>query len=100
MDKNYIKFIEGLDKMGEALIDIGQTAENKPLKLLVSNLVTKLGFNDVSVGDDIAMIRFAVQNDDESLEKLTAQVTGDTDEEPVKDTKEAGANNDTDGAVS
>ncbi len=75
MNKNYEKLIDGIDMMGEALIEIGKNAENKPLKLIVSKLIEKLGFNDTSIGDDIAMIRFAVTNDDESLEKLTAQVT-------------------------
>lgn len=83
MDKNYVKLIEGIDIMGEALVKIGTEAENKPLKLLVSRLIEKLGFNNPSVGDDIAMIRFAVENDDESLEKLTAKVTGDAPAETV-----------------
>jgi len=77
MNKNYNKLIDGIDLMSEALIEIGNNGEPKPIKLLVSRLIEKLGFNDQSIGDDIAMIRFAVANDDESLEKLTAQVTGE-----------------------
>ena len=76
MDNNYIKLMSGIDEMGEALVQLGKSKDNKPLKLLVARLIDKLGFNDPSVGDDIAMIRFAVNNDDESLEKLTANITG------------------------
>ncbi len=76
MNKNYSKLIQGIDLMSESLIEIGRNADNKPIKLLVSKLVEKLGFNDLTVGEDIAMIRYAVANDDESLEKLTAKITG------------------------
>lgn len=84
MDKNYIKLMHGIDEMGDALIQIGQSKDNKPIKLLVARLIGKLGFNDQSVGDDIAMIRFAVDNDDESLEKLTANITGGEAETPIE----------------
>lgn len=76
MKKEYKDLIEGIDKMGEALITIGKSEDNKPIKMLVARLIGKLGFNNAEVGDDIAMIRFAVENDDESLEKLTANITG------------------------
>lgn len=76
MEKHYEELVEGIDKMGAALISIGKTGDNKPIKLLVARLIGKLGFNDPEIGDDIAMIRFAVENDDESLEKLTANITG------------------------
>ena len=75
MDANYEKLVQGIDAMGEALIAIGRSPDNKPIKLLASRLIGKLGFNNPEIGDDIAMIRFAVANDDESLEKLTANIT-------------------------
>ncbi len=87
MNKNYSKLIQGIDLMSESLIEIGRNADNKPIKLLVSKLVDKLGFNDLTVGEDIAMIRFAVANDDESLEKLTAQITGGVAEPEAKPKK-------------
>lgn len=91
MNVNYIKFVKGLDDMSEALIAIGKSEDSKPIKLLVSRLVEKLGFNNAAIGDDIAMIRFAVANDDESLEKLTIQVTKGYKPEPVKSPSEGAA---------
>lgn len=82
MDKNYTKLVEGLDSMSEALIALGQSSDTKPIKLLVTKLVEKLGFNDMTIGDDIAMLRFAVKNNDESLEKLTAKITKGYTPEP------------------
>lgn len=76
MDTNYKKLVDGIDQMGQALIAIGNSEDHKPIKLLVSRLIGKLGFNNQEVGDDIAMIRWAVENDDETLEKLTEHVTG------------------------
>ena len=85
MKQEYKDLITGIDKMGEALIAIGNSEDNKPIKMLVARLIGKLGFNNTEVGDDIAMIRFAVENDDESLEKLTANITGGSAEpEPKK----------------
>ena len=76
MKQEYKDLIKGIDLMGKALVEIGNSQDNKPIKMLVAKFIDKLGFNDPSVGDDVAMIRFAVVNDDESLEKLTAQITG------------------------
>ena len=76
MDKNYVKLVKAIDMLGESLMAIGTDGSTKPIKLLVSRLINDLGFQNQAIGDNIAMIRFAVENDDESLEKLTAQYTG------------------------
>lgn len=87
----YKKLVEGLTLLGEGLIEIGASNENPPIKLLVAQLMSKLGFNDPEVGELVAMIRFAVENDDLSLEKLTASIAGGkgvatpTVETPVKE---------------
>ena len=72
----YKQLVEGLTLIGEGLIEIGASEENPPIKLLVAQLMNKLGFNDPEVGELVAMIRFAVENDDLSLEKLTASIAG------------------------
>jgi hypothetical protein len=72
----YKKLIDGIDMISEALMEIGADKDNKPVKLIVARIVNHLGFNDL--GDDIAMLRFAVENDDLSLTKLTARIMGNT----------------------
>lgn len=74
--KAYKTLVEGLTQVGEGLIEIGASEKNPPIKLLVAQLMNKLGFNDPEVGELVAMIRFAVENDDLSLEKLTANIAG------------------------
>ncbi len=76
MRQEYKDLVTGIETMGEALIKIGSNEDNKPIKMLVVRLIENLGFNSSTVGDDIAMIKFAVENDDESLERLTAKITG------------------------
>ena len=88
MDKNYKKLVDGIDMMGEALIEIGNSKDAKPIKLIVSRLINNMGFNNPEIGDDIAMLRFAVENDDESLEKLTASITGRASAEPETENTE------------
>lgn len=74
----YKKLIDGFDMISEALIEIGADKENLPVKLIVARIVAGLGFNNPEIGDDIAMLRFAVENDDLTLTKLTARVMGNT----------------------
>jgi hypothetical protein len=72
----YKDLVDGLAKVGESLVAIGNDETNYPVKLLIGQLISKLGFNDPDVGDLIGMIRFAVDNDDLGLEKLTAKIAG------------------------
>jgi DNA-directed RNA polymerase delta subunit len=73
---NYKQLVDGLDTVGQALVAIGQDKEPAQIKLLVSEIVNMLGFDNPEIGDKIAMLRYAVENDDKSLEKLTKLVTG------------------------
>ena len=76
MTQHYKDLIKGIDLMSTSLISIGKSEGTEPIKILIAGLIGKLGFNNQEVGDDIAMIRFAVENDDESLQKLTAKMMG------------------------
>lgn len=79
MKQHYVDLVKGIDLMSESLISIGKSEGNEPIKILIAGLIGKLGFNNQEVGDDIAMIRFSVKNDDASLEKLTAHMMGGGD---------------------
>lgn len=72
----YGGLVEGLVMIGNSLVEIGEAESNPPIKLLVAQLTNKLGFSNPEVGDIISMIRFAVENDDLGLEKLTAHIAG------------------------
>ena len=73
---SYEKLVEGFLLIGEALQEINESENNYPINLLVSKLVGNMGFNDPEALEELTMIRFAVENEDYSLEKLTAQVMG------------------------
>ena len=75
MNKAYKDLIDGLAQVGDALIAIGSDKKAAPIKLLVSELVNKLNLNNPEAVDTLTMLRYAVDNEDESLEKLTAFVT-------------------------
>ena len=80
----YDKFLKGLAMMGEALTTISADGDNSPIKLIMGRITAGIVVN----GDDIAMLRFAVENDDKSLEKLTAEVTkvpSDAANQPVSE---------------
>ena len=77
--ENYKKFLDGLTMMSEALIAIGEDGDDSPIKLILSRITRGIQVN----GDDIAMLRFAVDNDDKDLKKLTAEVTKSATTEPV-----------------
>jgi hypothetical protein len=77
----YKKLVEGLDQVGEALIAIGKDQDPAQIKLLVSEIVNMMGFDNPEIGDKIAMLRYAVENDDKSLQKLTQMITGGGDGE-------------------
>lgn len=77
MNPAYKKLVDGLADVGEALIAIGQDPEQNQIKLLVSELVTKLNLNNADAVDTLTMLRFAVDNDDADLSKLTAFITGE-----------------------
>ncbi len=73
--EEYKNFLNGLAQMGDALVAINTDGSNAPIKLIVGRITASMVVN----GDDIAMLRFAVENDDMSLEKLTAKIAGNTD---------------------
>jgi len=84
MNKAYKELVDGLATVGQALIAIGNDEQPAPIKLLVSELVNKLNLNNPDAADTLTMLRYAVDNDDASLEKLTAYVTSTpTDEVEV-----------------
>jgi hypothetical protein len=74
----YEMFIEGLSLVGESLQLLNTNKDNFPIKLLISKLVSRLGLNNPELLEELTMIRFAVENKDYSLEKLTAQIMGTT----------------------
>ena len=76
MNKAYKDLVDGLAQVGDALVAIGNDKEPAPIKLLVSELVTKLNLNNGEAVDTLTMLRYAVDNDDSSLVKLTEYVTG------------------------
>jgi hypothetical protein len=81
----YKQLVQGLDDLGKGLVAIGESEDNPPIKLLVAQLVEKLGLNNVEIGDLVSMISFAVENDDLSLEKLTAKIAGTSKKAEPKD---------------
>ena len=72
----YKKLVDGFAMIGEALQEIGESKETPQVKLLVGQLTKRLNLADPELGEIIAMIRFAVENDDLELKKLTAQLMG------------------------
>jgi hypothetical protein len=83
--ENYKNLVKGIDLIGESLIAIGKDKSAKQIKLILTEVVNGLGFDNPEIGDKIAMLRFAVENEDWDLKKLTAMITGASDEadEPV-----------------
>jgi hypothetical protein len=73
---SYEKLVEGFILIGESLQEINAAEDNKPIDLLISKLISKMGFSNADALDELSMIRFAVAEKDYSLEKLTAQVMG------------------------
>lgn len=72
----YKNVVDGLAMVGDGLVAIGEADGSQPIKLLVAQLVNKIGLNNPEVGELVTMIRFAVENDDLGLEKLTAEIAG------------------------
>lgn len=83
----YEKLVEGFYLIGEGLQESAEDGKNYPIKLLISKLIGKMGFNNPDALEELSMIRFAVENNDYTLEKLTAQVVGAQAEE-VEETPE------------
>ena len=81
----YKKFIDALGAAGDALNVITNSEVNPQIKILVSNIVVKLGLNNADAADDITMLRWAVDNEDLTLEKLTAWMVnpGETEDKPT-----------------
>ncbi len=73
---SYEKLVEGFLLIGESLQALNEDGTNYPIKLLISKLIDKMGFNNPDALEELTMIRFAVENKDYNLEKLTAQVMG------------------------
>ena len=73
---SYEKLVEGFLLIGESLQEINKDENPYPINILISKLISKMGFNDADAMEELTMIRFAVENKDYSLEKLTAQVMG------------------------
>ena len=85
----YKELVDGFAVVGEALTAIANDKSNEPIKLLVNDLVTELNISSQKAADTLVMLRYAVDNDDASLTKLTEYMTtGAVDssetEEPVK----------------
>ena len=72
----YEKLVEGFLLIGESLQAINENEDNFPIKILISKLITKMGFNNPDALEELSMIRFAVENKDYTLELLTAQIMG------------------------
>ncbi len=83
MNKAYKDLVDGLAQVGDALVAIGEDPTPAPIKLLVSELVNKLNLNNGDAVDTLTMLRYAVDNDDETLTKLTAYITTKPGEAPV-----------------
>jgi hypothetical protein len=75
MNIAYKNLVDSIAAVGEALTAIGQEEANDPIKLLVNDLVTQLNFTNPQAADTLAMLRYAVDNDDASLVKLTEYMT-------------------------
>ena len=73
---SYECLVEGFLLIGESLQALNEDGTNYPIKLLISKLIDKMGFNNPDALEELTMIRFAVENKDYNLEKLTAQVMG------------------------
>jgi len=82
---SYEKLVEGFLLIGESLQEINESDNVYPINLLISKLIDKMGFNSPEALEELTMIRFAVDNKDYSLEKLTAQMMGKFSDEPEAD---------------
>jgi hypothetical protein len=76
MKQCYIDFANVLKSLSTALNDINADTENPQIKLLIMKLVGDMNINSPEVLENVSWITFAINNDDPTLSKLTAEIAG------------------------
>lgn len=74
MNKEYKDFIEGMNLIASSLQEMSKNEDNRPIKFLIAELVGKMNLASEEVASDYGTIKWAVENDDATLEKLTAKI--------------------------
>jgi len=76
MKQCYIDFANVLKSLSTALNDINADTENPQIKLLIMKLVGDMNINSPEVLENVSWITYAINNDDPTLSKLTAEIAG------------------------
>ena len=84
MNDGYKKLSEALKLIGDALVAISSDTEMPQIKLLVTKMVNDMNLNSEAVLETISWFRFAVDNEDHDLSKLTAFMVNGSSAKPTE----------------
>ena len=84
MNDGYKKLSDALKSIGDALVSISGDSEMPQIKLLVTKMVNDMNLNSEAVLDTISWFRFAVDNEDYDLSKLTAFMVNGSSAKPTE----------------
>lgn len=84
MNNGYQKLSDALKLIGDALVEISGDNEMPQIKLLVTKMVNDMNLNSEAVLETISWFRFAVDNEDFDLAKLTAFMVNGSSAKPVE----------------
>ena len=84
MNDGYKKLSDALKSIGDALVAISGDNEMPQIKLLVTKMVNDMNLNSEAVLETISWFRFAVDNEDYDLSKLTEFMVNGSSAKPVE----------------
>ena len=84
MNDGYKKLSDALKLIGDALVSISGDNEMPQIKLLVTKMVNDMNLNSEAVLETISWFRFAVDNEDHDLSKLTAFMVNGSSVKPTE----------------
>lgn len=84
MNDGYKKLSDALKSIGDALVSISGDSEMPQIKLLVTKMVNDMNLNSEAVLETISWFRFAVDNEDHDLSKLTAFMVNGSSAKPTE----------------
>lgn len=84
MNDGYKKLSDALKSIGDALVSISGDNEMPQIKLLVTKMVNDMNLNSEAALETISWFRFAVDNEDYDLSKLTEFMVNGSSAKPVE----------------
>ena len=84
MNNGYQKLSDALKLIGDALVEISGDNEMPQIKLLVTKMVNDMNLNSEAVLETISWFRFAVDNEDYDLSKLTEFMVNGSSAKPTE----------------